>query len=167
MPQAFHRWADGLRRAHFPVERNFLSAHVTLFHALPPSSEAELRTCLAAIAGDWPPVPATLSAIMSLGGGTALRIDSAGMMELRQELADRFHGLLTAQDAGKPRLHVTVQNKVSASEARALQESLSATFRPQPFCFAGLELHAYLGGPWERLGRWAFRGQRKKPQTGG
>jgi len=104
---------------------------------------------------------------MSLGRGTAVRIDSAGMMALRQQLADRFHGLLTAQDAGKPRLHVTVQNKVPASEAKALQQALEATFRPQPFCFAGLELHAYLGGPWERLGRWAFRGQRKNPHSGG
>lgn len=104
---------------------------------------------------------------MSLGRGTAVRIDSAGMMALRQQLADRFHGLLTAQDAGKPRLHVTVQNKVPASEAKALQQALEATFRPQPFCFVGLELHAYLGGPWERLGRWAFRGQRKNPQSGG
>jgi hypothetical protein len=26
---------DGLRRAHFPPERNVVPAHVTLFHALP------------------------------------------------------------------------------------------------------------------------------------
>ena len=30
-------WADGLRRAHFPPERNWLPAHITLFHHLPPS----------------------------------------------------------------------------------------------------------------------------------
>lgn len=30
-------FADGLRRAHFPPERNWLVAHATLFHALAPS----------------------------------------------------------------------------------------------------------------------------------
>ena len=34
--------ADGLRRAHFPPERNKLAAHVTLFHALAPSLREEL-----------------------------------------------------------------------------------------------------------------------------
>ena len=28
----------------------------------------------------------------------------------------------------------------------------------RPLRIAGLELHRYLGGPWERLGRWSFRG---------
>ena len=28
-------WLDGLRRRHFPPERNHLAAHLTLFHALP------------------------------------------------------------------------------------------------------------------------------------
>ena len=41
-PDSF-AWLDGLRRAHFPAERNLLDAHLTLFHALPPSLEPELR----------------------------------------------------------------------------------------------------------------------------
>ncbi|MGK3899645.1 hypothetical protein ABI062_15425, partial [Enterococcus faecium] len=40
-------WLDGLRRAHFPPERNVLPAHLTLFHHLPPSVEHELRALLA------------------------------------------------------------------------------------------------------------------------
>ncbi|RZL99804.1 MAG: 2'-5' RNA ligase family protein, partial [Sphingomonas sp.] len=30
-------WADGLRRAHFPPDRNIVPAHLTLFHHLAPS----------------------------------------------------------------------------------------------------------------------------------
>jgi hypothetical protein len=30
-------WLNGLRRAHFPVERNFLPAHLTVFHRLSPA----------------------------------------------------------------------------------------------------------------------------------
>ena len=37
---------DGLRRAHFPPERNVLRAHLTLFHHLPPSVLEELRDLL-------------------------------------------------------------------------------------------------------------------------
>jgi len=44
-------WLDRLRRAHFPPERNLLPAHLTLFHALPPSAEAELKRRLARLAG--------------------------------------------------------------------------------------------------------------------
>ena len=39
-PDSF-AWLDGLRRSHFPVERNLLDAHLTLFHALAPSLEPE------------------------------------------------------------------------------------------------------------------------------
>jgi len=56
-------------------------------------------------------------------------------------------------------LHVTVQNKVAKAEARALQAELGAVFRPESFRFAGLALDRYLGGPWESLGRWSFRGK--------
>mgnify|MGYP004351873915 CR=1 FL=1 len=35
LPADLHRWATALRTEHFPPERNYLEAHVTLFHALP------------------------------------------------------------------------------------------------------------------------------------
>jgi hypothetical protein len=147
-----------LRRAHFPPERNHLTAHVTLFHALPPSGEGELRDLLARLAADNPAPAAVLDCIISLGRGTALHLVSPAMLELRQQIADRFHGMLTAQDSSRPRLHITVQNKVSPVLARALQAELAGSFRQRHFTFAGLGLHAYMGGPWQSLGRWSFRG---------
>ena len=36
-------WLEDLRQRHFPPERNQLRAHLTMFHAIPPSAEAELR----------------------------------------------------------------------------------------------------------------------------
>ena len=146
-----------MRTAHYPPERNQLKAHVTLFHALPPSAEDELRDALAAEAKARP-VSARLEGVMSLGRGTALRLTSPAMLDLRERLADRFHGLLTPQDEHTPRLHVTIQNKVSPSEARALQAQLAATLEPRDFAFAGLALHRYRGGPWEFVRRWPFRG---------
>ncbi len=157
LPDDLQAWANRLRRENFPPERNYLDAHVTLFHALPPSSEGEVRECLATMAREHVPVSARLLGIMSLGGGTALKLESAAMLALRDEIAGRFHGLLTSQDQHRPRLHVTVQNKVTSQEAKALQAELEPQVAPREFAFTGLGLYAYLGGPWEHLRSFAFR----------
>ena len=158
LPADLQAWANALRRAHYPPERNQVDAHVTLFHALPPSCEDELHGLFAAAARGHAPASARLEGVMSLGNGTALRIESPAMTALRRDMAGRLHGLLTAQDQAEPRLHVTVQNKVSPREAKALQHELSAKITAREFRFAGLALHRYRGGPWEALKRWSFRG---------
>lgn len=160
LPEDLQSYADQLRQAHFPPERNFLKAHVTLFHALPPSCESELRQCLAALAGSQAPVKGRLAGLMKLGKGTALQLESPEMLALRDDLAERFHGLLTPQDEHRPRLHVTIQNKVSIEAARALQAYLAPRIELRAFRFRGLGLHAYRGGPWEPVATYAFRGSR-------
>jgi hypothetical protein len=157
LPADLFSWATQLRTDHFPPERNFLKAHVTLFHALPPMVEGELRDLLARLA-KHPPVPARLEGVTSLGRGTALKLSSPAMLDLRDDIADHFRGMLTGQDSHRPRLHVTVQNKVTLAQAIALQQELASRVEPRDFAFRGLELHAYLGGPWDILGRWRFRG---------
>ena len=159
LPAPLQARADGLRRAHYPPERNQLAAHITLFHALPPFAEGEARSLLAALAAQTPPPEALLAGVMDLGTGTALRIESSALLDVRGLIAERFHGLLTGQDQHQPRLHVTVQNKVVRADAKALQSTLAFDFRPEPFAFAGLALHRYMGGPWEPVGRWTFRGR--------
>ena len=150
-------WLDGLRRAHYPPDRNQLPAHLTIFHALPPSAEDEARRRLA-LAARQPPPRATVAGLMDLGGGVAFRIVSEGLDAIRDEFAAAFHGLLGAQDGGGWRPHVTIQNKVPNREARRLLEALAAGFQPRPLGIRGLELHRYLGGPWDKLGEWSFRG---------
>jgi hypothetical protein len=158
LPGDLQAWAEGLRRAHYPAERNQVAAHVTLFRALPPSCEAELRDALAAAARRHAPVPARLEGPIALGRGTAIRVVSNEMKVLRSALAERFRGLLTPQDASEPRLHITIQNKVTEREARALQGELQRTLEPRDFRFVGLALHRYREGPWEFAQRWSFRG---------
>ena len=158
LPDDLQGWANRLRQVHFPPERNYLDAHVTLFHAIPPMCEAEAREVLANIARDEGRVEGRLLGIMSLGGGTALKLESQAMLDIRDRIADRFHGMLTAQDQHRPRLHVTVQNKVKSAEAKALQAELAPQVEPRDFAFKGLGLYAYIGGPWEHLKSWSFRG---------
>ena len=91
-----------------------------MFHALPPSAESDARARLAAAAKDYPPPRAIVAGVMDLGGGVALRVVSDDLDAIRRELADHFHGLLSAQDAGGWRPHVTIQNKVAPKVARGL-----------------------------------------------
>lgn len=150
-------WLEGLRRSHYPPDRNQVSAHLTIFHALPPSAEAEVRPRLAKLAASAPPV-ATVEGLMDLGGGVAFRIVSPDLDRLREELAHGLHGLLGAQDAGGWRPHITIQNKVAPKVARALINTLEQRFHPRPLAISGLSLHRYLGGRWERLAAYSFRG---------
>ncbi len=158
LPPAILGWADGLRRAHFPPERNYLKAHVTLFHAFAPSLREELRGVLARVASDHAPPHAAIDGVMDLGRGTALAIRSPELLALRETIAQHFHGALTAQDSHPPRLHITVQNKVTATAAKALQAALAPTLQPRPFRFTGLGLHLYLGPHWQAQAIWPFRG---------
>lgn len=151
-------WLDRLRRTHFPAERNHLDAHLTIFHALPPSAEPELRRRLAEAVRARPP-SASIEGLMNLGGGVAYRVVSPDLDRIRESLADDFHGLLSAQDDGGWRPHVTIQNKVRPSVARALLEQLEAGFSPRPLAIAGLGLHRYLGGEWKTLAVYPFRGR--------
>ena len=77
---------------------------------------------------------------------------------IRTDIADHFPGALTAQDAHGWRPHVTIQNKVTSSVARALMIELDRDFRARPLGIAALSLHRYLGGPWDRVARYPFRG---------
>jgi hypothetical protein len=150
-------WLEGLRRAHYPPERNQVPAHLTMFHALPPSAEHELRSRLAQLARERPPA-ARIEGLMDLGGGVAFRVVSPDLDGIRQVLAADLHGLLGAQDSGGWRPHVTIQNKVAPKAARALKQELEAQFAPRPLTIAGLGLHRYLGGPWEKVALYPFRG---------
>ena len=158
MGKADQAWANGLRRAHYPADRNVVDAHITLFHHLPPSHIAEVKARLAALADECPMPKARLSELMQMGGGVAYRVESPELISIRDALAEGFRGLLIPQDQARPRLHITVQNKVEPAVAKALYEMLSSNFQPRSLAINGLAAYYYRGGPWAQIGRWAFRG---------
>jgi hypothetical protein len=145
-------WLDRQRTEHFPPERNFLHAHLTMFHHLPPSLEGEVKQRLsdAARVGG---ARARAAGLISLGRGVAYRIDSAELEDVRACLARHWTGLLTPQDQAGWRPHVTIQNKVGPANARVLFAKLKADFRPRPLAIAGYAAWWYRGGPWEPLSR--------------
>jgi hypothetical protein len=147
---------DRLRRDHFPPERNFLQAHVTLFHALPQQQRAAIGSHLQDITALESPMKACADKLQSLGGGVAFRVDCPRLESLRASLSERWLPDLTAQDRCPRRLHITVQNKVPASTAKALLEALSRDFEPHPLLFQALDLWQYLNGPWRLLATFPF-----------
>jgi hypothetical protein len=159
LPADIHGWAEGLRRKHYPPERNYLHAHVTLFHAFAPSLLDELTTYLPRIAGEFAAPHAEITGLMDLGTGTAIALASPQLLALRGIIAEHFRGSLTAQDLHEPRPHITIQNKVTKREARALQAALAPTIMHRRFAFPALELYHYKGGPWELIKRSGFRGR--------
>jgi hypothetical protein len=150
-------WLQALRQAHYPPERNLVPAHLTLFRLLPPSAEAELSRRLAA-AVRAPPPRARIAAVIDLGEGTALRVDSEDLEAIRGDLALALHGLLTPQDQASWGPHVTLQNKVAPGIAHRLQAELAGRCDRRPLAIDSLTSWRYLGGPWAPVRRHPFRG---------
>jgi hypothetical protein len=143
-----------LRRKHFPAERNYLDAHLTLFHALPdkPWIFADFQE----LSENQQPLDVTVQSIMSLGGGTAFKIVSSGLSLLHQQLQKRWFEHITNQDRQKRNFHITVQNKVEPAEAKKLQADLMTDFLPFSFTVTGIQLWRYHNGPWEYLRKFDF-----------
>ncbi|MEO0461485.1 MAG: 2'-5' RNA ligase family protein [Pseudomonadota bacterium] len=163
LPEGLQSWAQALRRAHYPEERNHLHAHVTLFHSFAPSLLDELRDFIPRIAAEFAAPEGEVTGVMDLHAGTAIALASPQLLALRALIAEHFHGSLTAQDLYEPRPHITIQNKVTKREARELQASLGPVLAPKiaagRFRFPALELYLYQDGPWEAVKRCGFRGK--------
>ena len=147
---------DRLRELHFPPERNYLRAHLTLFHKLPGEREAEISAGLREVCRDREPITLSATGLRFLGRGVAYELSSPGLEALRRDLARRWEPWLGAQDRQGFKQHVTVQNKVSPEQARALHQELQATFTPFEVAGLGLSLWRYLGGPWESAATHLF-----------
>ena len=148
---------DRLRAEHFPVERNHLAAHVTLFHALPGEQRPAVDAALARAAAR-PPLDVEVTGLQLLGRGVAYRLRSGELSALHAGLAAELDPWLTRQDRQRLSPHVTVQNKVEPAVARELRDRLAAGFAPHTVPARGLGLWRYLGGPWEPLAEHPFTG---------
>ena len=147
-----------LRQQHFPRERNYLDAHLTLFHALPADAETQIRADLDAVAVATAPLDLRFPALRFLGKGVAVEVEAPALVQLRRDLSDKWRPLLGAQDARVIKPHITIQNKVTPAKARDLFDELGAQWQPFDGRGAGLQLWRYQGGPWEAAGNWEFVG---------
>jgi hypothetical protein len=153
---------DRLRQAHFPPDRNFLRAHLTMFHRLPGEYEVRIVDVLSRVAESEPSLSAEVSGIRHLGAGVAFVITSPALETLRGALKSAFVNWLGSQDMQTWRPHITIQNKVTRAKADGLHRDLQAGFEPWSIEIVGLDLWGYLGGPWQHL---AFAPFGSRPQA--
>ena len=151
------RFFDDLRRQHFPVKVNYLSAHLTLFHALPGREEAAIAAQLATVAASEPGLlPLQVSGVKFMGRGVMYTLDNAHLQALHRRLQRQWQAWLSPQDGQGLRPHITVQNKVTPEVGRQLYAELAAGFEPFEAQGTGLALWAYRGGPWELRQHFGF-----------
>ena len=148
---------DAQRSAHFPPDRNFIAAHITLFHALPGSERSTIDADLEQIVCATPEITARVTGLRSLGRGVAYRLEAPQLGTLRGALSAQWETWLTNQDRARFQAHITVQNKVSTATARETLALLEVEFQPWSFVLTGVTLWRYLGGPWQRLSEYAFQ----------
>lgn len=84
------RYFDELRQQHFPSERNYLSAHLTIFHALPVDAIEDVTEVLAEMASRTGALSAEASGLRSVGNGVAFTIRSPGWREFGERLQRLF-----------------------------------------------------------------------------
>jgi 2'-5' RNA ligase len=149
---------DILRQQYFPRARNFLSAHVTLFHALPGEQELSIRETLQNLCKETPVFPLSFPKLSFLGRGVAVEIQSAELLQLRKTLAANWDASLTVQDKQGFRPHITIQNKVAPDDARRVFDRLAFAWKMADGLGEGLQLWHYLEGPWELIGEFPFVG---------
>lgn len=159
LPPDVFAWADALRREHYPPGRNRLGAHVTLFHGLPPSAEPAVAVLLADLSRRSPPA-AVVAGLMDLGSGTAFALESPELSDLHADMVERLHGLVQQKDTRPFRPHITIQNKVTSDDARALQARLAPSLASRSFRFTGLGLYEWTGEIWRQARVRPFRGQK-------
>ncbi|MBF5043788.1 2'-5' RNA ligase family protein [Aggregicoccus sp. 17bor-14] len=156
-PAAFAQ-LDSLRRRYFPPGRNFIPAHLSLFHHLPGAEQPAVERALAQAAERHGPVALHFTRLVPLGRGMAARAEEApALRALHAELARAFAPWLTPQDRQPLTPHVTLMNKATPEEARAALAELGRSWAPLATRGEALLLWRYLGGPWEPLGRFPLR----------
>lgn len=146
---------DRLRTQYFPKERNYLGAHLTLFHAIPGSIEAEAALALADVVTN-PAPEASLTGLMPLGRGFAVRVQAPQLRDMHTTLQEQFASCLTPQDLRPWRPHVTLQNKVEPARAKVDCIQASQHFVPLTTHVVSLRLWQYLNGPWRLIRSFEF-----------
>lgn len=147
---------NALRREHFPPARNFLGAHLTVFHNISDRHLTETIEALRSAALMQRPMRATSIGVRHLGRGVAFEIDCPDLSSSRRFLRQRFEPWLVPQDLQGWRPHITVQNGVAKIRADELHKHLSSVFQPRMFEVTGLDLWHYRGGPWQAEASFEF-----------
>jgi 2'-5' RNA ligase len=156
LDKASQLYFNQLRQQHFPPERNYLDAHLTLFHHLPPHEPRVIQD-IAMIASTYSSMVLQVTEVKSIGNGVAFKIECELLQQLHRYLQQQWQPWLIPQDRQKLWPHVTVQNKVDAQQAMLLKAQLETDFKTFEVTGIGLSLFEYQGGPWKFVQSYDFQ----------
>lgn len=136
---------DGQRVSYFPADRNYLKAHLTMFHQLPNNDDtyAYLKQL------NHPEFTITINGLRNLGAGVAYQVESPTLLQLHRQISAQFLHILIPQDKQPFKPHITIQNKATPEIAKKLLSVLNETFESFTAKAIGLDLWTYLSGPWQ------------------
>lgn len=146
---ASEEFFNRLRQKHFPPERNFLAAHLTLFHHLPGTELEKIREDLRRFCAARQQFSLGFPRWRLLGRGVAASVESDELIELKTGFNRLWNDWLNAQDRQKFQPHITVQNKVAPEEAKRLYDDLVTQELRASGEASGLSLWHYLGARWK------------------
>lgn len=139
-----------LRKQNFPSERNYLDAHLTLFHHLP-GDQQSVFDMIKTVCSHQKPMLLQVTQVVSIGAGVAFKLECDDLKKLHKNMQQQFQQWLKPQDKQALWPHITIQNKVDRQVAVELKEKLSLDFKPFEIEGLGLSVWEYLNGPWNLL----------------
>lgn len=150
LPPALQREADALRHAHAAEAARHAPAHISLFRHLPGQQLQSLSNDLSALARAEEAPSFNVRSPVWREGMWMAPVSSPPADFLREELAERWHGLLAPGDIAAPRLHISL--------ARGSRAAPSPAALPEgPWRSPALLLWQYGKALWTPLVAFAFR----------
>lgn len=131
--------------------------HLTLYHALDGAKLDVCQQALKIVCERWRPLFFHANRIRSLGRGVAIDIECPPLHNVRRQFDKAYGGPHTPQDQARPRLHITIANKLAdADETQRMKREVESTFEGFKGEIVGLELHRYEGPEWTSIERRDF-----------
>ena len=166
--QSHHDRMTELRNKYFPKHLNKLSAHLTIFHALPGSRmESSVIPTIEEVTSKTARFPVTARQPFRLGKrGIAIAVPEGEggkqAKQIRHDLQQSWKRIriLSQQDAqktGSTFPHYTIMNKVDdEAEVKRVEEELRRDFVADRGVVEGLGLYLYDKGRWRWVKRFDF-----------
>jgi len=158
LDKSSQKYFNRLRAVYFPADRNYLDAHLTLFHKLPGSEIDTIQQQLADISQEQSNLSLEVKQLRMMGRGVAFSLESDLLLKLHNRLSQLWKPWLSPQDQQTLWPHITIQNKVEVAKAKALYQKLGHNFSPFIAEGLGLSLWTYQQGPWQWLNDFPFTG---------
>lgn len=134
------------RKLYFPSHINYLDAHLTLFHALPPNEMIIEQTLEKISKRDF--INLEITGLKHIGNGVVYMISSPVLQVLHKSMQQSFKSFLIGKDKQVLWPHITIQNKVTDFKSKLLYEKLAADFKAFTVKGIGISSFLYDGGPW-------------------